>query len=112
MPSPKVSDIVVEPYNTVLSLSQLTLNSSATMLLDNEALYNICSKKFKIGSPTYGDLNHIVSQAMSGVTCSTRFPGQLNSSISKMLTSLVPFPTLHFFMVSQAPLRSRKNKSF
>lgn len=45
------------------------------MVIDNEALYNICMKNLKIEHPTYGDLNHIVSVAMSGVTCSMRFPG-------------------------------------
>jgi hypothetical protein len=31
--------------------------------------------------PTYGDLNHLVSAAMSGVTCGLRFPGQLNCDL-------------------------------
>ncbi len=31
--------------------------------------------------PTYGDLNHLVSAAMSGVTCCLRFPGQLNCDL-------------------------------
>ena len=31
----------------------------------------------KLTTPTYGDLNHLVSAAMSGVTCCLRFPGQL-----------------------------------
>ena len=30
----------------------------------------------KLTTPTYGDLNHLVSAAMSGVTCCLRFPGQ------------------------------------
>ena len=33
--------------------------------------------KRKLTTPTYGDLNHLVSAAMSGVTCCLRFPGQL-----------------------------------
>jgi len=44
------------------------------MVIDNEALYDICTRTLKI-SPTYGDLNHLISQAMSGVTASLRFPG-------------------------------------
>lgn len=61
----------------------------------------------KLSTPTYGDLNHLVSAAMSGVTCSMRFPGQLNSDLRKLGVNLIPFPRLHFFMISFAPLVPR-----
>merc|ERR1719502_2051763 len=41
-PSPKVPDTVVEPYNCVLSVHQLVENPDESLLLDNEALYDIC----------------------------------------------------------------------
>merc|ERR1712045_140638 len=55
----------------------------------------------------YGDLNHLVSAAMSGITCCLRFPGQLNSDLRKLAVNLIPFPRLHFFMTGFAPLTSR-----
>ena len=48
-------------------------------LLDNEALYDICFRTLKLTNPTFGDLNHLISAVMSGITCCLRFPGQLNS---------------------------------
>merc|ERR1739848_631088 len=57
-PSPKVSDTVVEPYNCVLSVHQLVENSDESLLLDNEALYDICFRTLKLTTPTFGDLNH------------------------------------------------------
>jgi len=33
----------------------------------------------KLTTPTYGDLDHLVSSTMSGVTTCLRFPGQLNA---------------------------------
>ncbi len=74
IPSPKVSDTVVEPYNTTLSVHQLVENSDETMCVDNEALYDICFRTLKLTTPTFGDLNHLVSIVMSGVTCCLRFP--------------------------------------
>ena len=68
------------------------------MVVDNEALYDICFRTLKLTTPTYGDLNHLVSAAMSGVTCCLRFPGQLNSDLRKLAVNLIPFPRLHFFM--------------
>merc|ERR1711988_269307 len=83
-PSPKVSDTVVEPYNCVLSVHQLVENSDESLLLDNEALYDICFRTLKLTTPTFGDLNHLVAAVMSATTCCLRFPGQLNCDLRKL----------------------------
>ncbi|KAI1317012.1 tubulin beta chain 1 [Xylariaceae sp. FL0255] len=106
IPSPKVSDTVVEPYNTTLSIHQLVENSDETFCIDNEALYDICQRTLKLSSPSHGDLNRLVSTVMSGISTSLRFPGQLNSDLRKLAVNMVPFPRLHFFMVGYAPLTS------
>ncbi|XP_053601893.1 tubulin beta chain-like [Plodia interpunctella] len=112
VPSPKVSDTVVEPYNSTLSLNQLIENSNQTFCIDNEALYDICFRTLKITTPTYGDLNHLVSATMSGVTTCLRFPGQLNADLRKLAVNMVPFPRLHFFMPGFAPLTSRGSQQY
>jgi hypothetical protein len=67
VPSRKVSDTVVEPYNATLSVHQLLENSDETLCIDREALYEICFRKLKLSTPTYGDLNHLISIVMSGI---------------------------------------------
>lgn len=69
-------------------------------------------RTLKLTDPSYGDLNHLVSAVMSGVTVSLRFPGQLNSDLRKLAVNMVPFPRLHFFMVGFAPLSSRSSRQF
>merc|ERR1712118_440714 len=112
VPSPKVGDTVVEPYNCMLSVHQLVENSDFSFALDNEALYDICFRTLKLTTPTYGDLNHLVSAGLSGITCSIRFPGQLNCDLRKLGTNMVPFPRLHFFMNGFAPLTSRGSQQY
>lgn len=129
VPSPKVSDTVVEPYNATLSVHQLVSawvlqvcladshefqveNTDETYCIDNEALYDICFRTLKLTTPTYGDLNHLVSATMSGVTTCLRFPGQLNSDLRKLAVNMVPFPRLHFFMPGFAPLTSRGSQQY
>ncbi|XP_071942225.1 tubulin beta-4A chain-like [Antedon mediterranea] len=112
VPSPKVSNVVIEPYNSTLSIHQLIENSDMTYCLDNEALYNINTQTLKVASPTFGDLNMLVSQAMSGITASLRFPGQLNADLRKLAVNMVPFPRMHFFMPGFAPLISRSSKEY
>ena len=68
---------MVEPYNATLSVHQLVENTDETYCIDNEALYDICFRTLKLTTPTYGDLNHLVSATMSGVTTCLRFPGQV-----------------------------------
>lgn len=74
----QVSDTVVEPYNATLSVHQLVENADECMVLDNEALYDICFRTLKMSTPTFGDLNHLISAVMSGITCCLRFPGTVH----------------------------------
>nr|KAF6488235.1 hypothetical protein HJG63_020098 [Rousettus aegyptiacus] len=83
-----------------------------TYCIDNEALYDICFRTLKLTTPTYGDLNHLVSATMSGVTTCLRFPGQLNADLRKLAVNMVPFPRLHFFMPGFAPLTSRGSQQY
>ncbi|XP_034233414.1 tubulin beta chain-like isoform X2 [Thrips palmi] len=112
VPSPKVSDTVVEPYNSVLSVHQLVENTDETFCIDNEALYDICHRTLKLGCPSYADLNHLISAAMSGVTTCLRFPGQLNADLRKLAVNMVPFPRLHFFMPGFVPLTARGSQQY
>ena len=90
VPSPKVSDTVVEPYNATLSVHQLVENTDETYCIDNEALYDICFRTLKLTTPTYGDLNHLVSATMSGVTTCLRFPGQVSRNC--IMAKIVELP--------------------
>ena len=69
-------------------------------------------RTLKLTTPTYGDLNHLVSLTMSGITTCLRFPGQLNADLRKLATNLVPFPRLHFFMPGFAPLTARGSTAY
>ena len=111
-PSPKVSDTVVEPYNGTLLIHLLVDSTDEVQVIDNEALYDICFRTLKLTTPNYGDLNHLVSAVMSGVTCSLRFPGQLNGDLRKLAVNLVPFIRLHFFMIGFTPLTSRGTQQY
>jgi tubulin beta len=112
IPSPKVSDTVVEPYNATLSIHMLTENADQCYALDNEALYDICFRTLNMSTPTYGDLNQLISTAMCGTTCSLRFPGQLNCDLRKLAVNMVPFPRLHFFLVGFAPLTGTNSQEY
>ena len=74
-------------------------NSDETFCIDNEALYDICFRTLKLSTPTYGDLNHLVSFVMSGITTCLRFPGQLNSDLRKLAVNMGMLPILMQFVI-------------
>ncbi|KAI3379263.1 hypothetical protein SNEBB_003915 [Seison nebaliae] len=111
-PSFKESDVVVEPYNATLAMHQLIENTDESFCLDNQALYSICMNNQKIKTPTFSDLNYLVSLAMSGITTCLRFPGQLNADLRKLAVNLIPFPRLHFFVTNIAPLWSQSSSNY
>ena len=102
-PNPNVSDIVVEPYNAILSTHQLIECIDQTYMFDNNALNTICDKFLNLENANYKVMNHIASSVMSGITSSWRFHGNLNNDLIKLGTSLMPFPNLSFFLIGQSP---------
>nr|CEL67380.1 TPA: Tubulin alpha chain [Neospora caninum Liverpool] len=105
-PSPQVSTSVVEPYNAVLSSHSLLEYTDVAVILDNEAVYDICRRNLDIQIPSYCDLNRIIAQVISSVTTSLRFDGALNVDMTEYQTNLVPYPRIHFLLTSYAPLLS------
>ncbi|KAF2288197.1 hypothetical protein GH714_004940 [Hevea brasiliensis] len=105
-PSPQVSTAVVEPYNSVLSTHSLLEHTDVAVLLDNEAIYDICRRSLDIERPTYTNLNRLISQIISSLTTSLRFDGAINVDVTEFQTNLVPYPRIHFMLSSYAPVIS------
>ncbi len=102
----QISTAVVEPYNSVLSTHSLLEHTDVSVLLDNEAIYDICRRLLDIERPTYTNLNRLISQIISSLTTSLRFDGALNVDITEFQTNLVPYPRIHFMLSSYAPVIS------
>merc|ERR1712217_550018 len=107
-PSPNISTCIVEPYNGLLSTHWLLDHTDVSLVLDNEALYEICQKKLDIKRPSYTNLNNIICKVVSSMTAALRFDGELNVDMNEFQTNLVPFPRLHFMTTSLAPVISKK----
>jgi len=105
-PSPKVATSVVEPYNSVLSTHALLEHNDITVVLDNEAIYDVSKKKCNVERPTYRNLNQQIAQVISSITCSLRFSGSLNVDLNEYQTNLVPYPRIHFMLSSFSPVVS------
>ena len=82
----------VAPVRTRSSAPQRALGAPARRELgpvltpDNGRLR---TPAFKLTTPTYGDLNHLIAAAVCGTTCLLRFPGQLNCDLRKLAVNMV-----------------------
>ncbi|XP_070567881.1 tubulin alpha-3 chain-like [Ptychodera flava] len=103
-PAPQVATAVVEPYNSVLTTHATIEHSDCAFLVDNEAIYDICRRNLDIERPTYTNLNRLIAQVVSSTTASLRFDGALNIDLIEFQTNLVPYPRIHFPMMTYAPI--------
>jgi len=98
------SDVVVQPYNSILAMKRLILNADAVVVLDNAALNRIAMDRLRIQNPSVDHLNGLVATIMAASTTTLRYPGYMNNDLIGLLASLIPTPRCHFLMSGYTPL--------
>lgn len=98
------SDVVVQPYNSLLTLKRLTLNADCVVVLDNTALNKIAVERLKVSNPTTTQINSLVSTVMASSTSTLRYPGYMNNDLVGLIASLIPTPRCHYLMTGYTPL--------
>lgn len=102
-PAPTISPIIVEPYNATLTTNGSIDSEDVCFVMDNEAVYDILDRKLDTPRPTYTNPNRLLGQVVSAVTASLRFEGAVNVSLDEFQTNLVPYPRIHFPLITYAP---------
>jgi tubulin gamma len=100
------SEVVVQPYNTMLSMKRLIQNSDANVVFDNMSLSSIASEHLKVESPSFDVTNKLISTVMAAHTNTLRFPSYSYNSLTSIVSTLIPTPDLHFIIPSFTPFTS------
>ncbi|KIY94414.1 Tubulin gamma chain [Monoraphidium neglectum] len=98
------SDVVVQPYNSLLTLKRLTHHADAVVVLDNTALDRIAVERLHVENPSFTQINSLVSTVMAASTTTLRYPGYMNNDLVGLIASLIPTPRCHFLMTGYTPL--------
>jgi hypothetical protein len=57
-------DVVVHPYNSLLSMRRLTQNADSVVVLDNGALSRIAADRLHVQEPSFQQTNQLVSSIL------------------------------------------------
>jgi tubulin gamma len=68
-PNAQEGDVVVQPYNSLLTLKRLTNHADSVVVLDNGALARISADRLHVQTPSFDQTNQLVRQSH----CSSSF---------------------------------------
>lgn len=99
----QTSDVVVQPYNSLLAMKRLSQNADCVAVLDNAALMRIVADRLHVQNASFSQTNQLVSTVMSASTATLRYPGYMHNDLVSIIASLIPTPRCHFLMTSYTP---------
>lgn len=119
-PNASEGDVVVQPYNSLLTLKRLVNHADSVVVLDNGALAKIMADRLHLSTPNFDQTNQLVSvfnvsgalrvfiglqvaTVMAASTQTLRYPGYMNNDLVGIIASLIPTPRCHFLMTSYTP---------
>ncbi|KAJ7087355.1 gamma tubulin [Mycena belliarum] len=100
---PNSGDVVVQPYNALLTLKRLVDHADSVVVLDNMALSRIVCDSLHIQTPSFDQTNQLASTVIAASTQTIRFPGPMYSDLISIVTSLIATPRCHFLTTSYTP---------
>lgn len=116
----EVSDVVVQPYNSMLTLQRLSLCCDSVIAIDNTSLTKINNglisgnknKQQESFSMNFSMVNMLVGSVIAASTSTIRFPTYIYSDLRSLNSVLIPVEKLKFVIPSYTPftLNNRLNR--
>lgn len=105
-PNTQEGDVVVQPYNALLTIKRLVHNADSVFVLDNAALSRIAADSLHVQTASIDQANHLAATVAAASTQTIRFPGAMFTDLASMVSSLVVSPRCHFLTTSYTPFTS------
>ncbi|KAI8877168.1 tubulin gamma chain [Backusella circina FSU 941] len=105
------ADVVVQPYNTMLTLKRLKENADCVVVLDNKAMTRIVGNQLHNQTPIIDQANKLASTFMAAGTSTLRYPNYMYNDLCNIISSLVIIPKCHFLTAAYTPFISDDSRS-
>ena len=113
-------EVIVQNYNSVLSLASLVQASDGIVLFENDRMNEMCKKLLKLPNPTIGDLNSIIAQHLAMMLLPvSKVTGPSHGRTVRLLHDLTHhlcahsgYKLLNVKMIPQMPQRSKAFSSY
>lgn len=109
-------EVIVQNYNSILTLSHLYRSSDALLVHENDAAHKICAKLLNIKQISFGDINQVLAHQLGSVLQPT-YSAEDSSSyrrnpLGDLLESLVPHPEFKMLSVRNIPQMSASSLAY
>uniref|UniRef100_A0A915EL61 Tubulin gamma chain n=1 Tax=Ditylenchus dipsaci TaxID=166011 RepID=A0A915EL61_9BILA len=104
------TDVVVSPYNSMLTLDWLVEYPDFVIVLENAALYRVATETMRVQKPSVEHINSMVSRIMTSVSAPMRFYSPVYTKLLHIAACVNPFPPMQFVQTAYAPFIPADNK--
>ena len=117
----ETSDIVVQPYNSILTIRWLILYSDCVTFFENFCFEKIINQEYNDEKIYLKHINTLISKvitnSLSHIACQDSF----NSKIENFMAAMIPIPNLHFLFTGisdflipgkMGPVKYKKKKIY
>ncbi|XP_065068477.1 tubulin delta chain-like [Rhopilema esculentum] len=104
-------EVILQNYNTVLSLAHLYESSDAIIVMQNDNLNKICTKLMNLKNVSFDDINKVISHKIASAL-QPAFSGtslRRSNILQDLISGLCPFPGCKLLSLKNIPQISEKS---
>ncbi|XP_036369090.1 tubulin delta chain-like [Octopus sinensis] len=104
-------EVIVQNYNALLTLSNLYQTSDGILLINNDQLQDICTRRLHIKQVTFENMNCVVADQLTSLlqpVYKANTGKTVHNCLGDMLQTLTPHPEYKLLMVKKTPQVSEK----
>ncbi|EHB17758.1 Tubulin delta chain [Heterocephalus glaber] len=106
-------EVIVQNYNSILTLSHLYRSSDALLIHENDTIHKICAKLMNIKQISFGDINQVLAHQLGSVFQPTySVEGSFHyrrNPLGDLMENLVPHPEFKMLGVRNIPQMSENS---
>ncbi|XP_028628256.1 tubulin delta chain isoform X2 [Grammomys surdaster] len=109
-------EVIVQNYNSILTLSHLYRSSDALLIHENDAVHKICAKRMNIKQISFRDLNQVLAHQLGSVFQPTYSEDSSShyrrNPLGDLMEHLVPHPEFKMLGVRNIPQMSAESLAY